>query len=109
MPTSRQPTAAALARLELLKRAFNAVMAAQWLCLDAEKLGGSFVPLLFRARRGGQRASACLAARPRASRPPTLVGLFRCPSARVAACFSDTASSGIPVYIFIYGNINIYI
>jgi len=47
MPTSRQPTAAALARLELLKRAFNAVMAAQWLCLDAEKLGGSFVPLLF--------------------------------------------------------------
>ena len=46
MPTSRQPTAAALARLALLKLAFNAVMAAQWLCLDAEKLVGSFVPLL---------------------------------------------------------------
>jgi len=46
MPTSRQPTAAALARLAPLKRTFNAVMAAQWLCLDAEKLAGSFVPLL---------------------------------------------------------------
>ena len=46
MPTSRQPTAVALAEMVLLKRAFNAVMTAQRLCLDAEKLVGSFVPLL---------------------------------------------------------------
>ena len=46
MPTSRRATAAALARLAPLKRAFNAVMAAQSLCLYAEKLAGSFAPLL---------------------------------------------------------------
>ena len=41
-----KPNAAALARLAPLERTFKAVVAAQWLCLDAEALADSFAPLL---------------------------------------------------------------